>query len=293
MVKTLFVLADLCILTAISYMGVNAFYKTALGDIFAALPDKTMFAAPAENPEDRRPSFAHYQSVTSRNLFKAVVEDPEKRNRIDLKDLEQTDLELTLRGTVITDDGPSYAVIQHKNQKGQQLYMEGDSIDGAAIKVILKEQVILAVGPDDEILEMEKASSSGPRTRKTSEDIPHEHPLPFEPVPGNNQEIVIHRNQIHDTVQNVHELMTQAQINPHFKEGEAGTAGLMMSAIKSDSLFGKMGLRDRDILLGIDGKPIKSFDDALDLYHRLKNSDRLNLQVERSGQTVELQYAIE
>jgi len=58
--------------------------------------------------------------------------------------------------------------------------------------------------------------------------------------------------------------MKQVRIRPHFKNGQSD--GLTLSGIRSDSIFGEMGFRNGDIIVGVDGKDIESVDDALSLY---------------------------
>lgn len=292
MPKPFFILIDLFLLALMAYLGVNYFYTANTGTLFAA----TSFRAPMEtapaDSADSNSSLNHYRAIIDRNLFNTVTGDHQRAYHIDIDDLDQTGLELRLWGTVTSPDGPAYAVIQHKGDQKQDLYQEGDTIGGGVIKMILQEKVVLRVGSNDEILGMEKR----PQVKKMTRQPPSYHPVEntrhiTEAATG--QEIIITRNQIEKTVKNVHELMTQAQITPHFKGGTIGAAGLYISAIKSDSIFKKMGLRDQDVIMGIDGSAIKSLDDALDLYQNLKNSDRMRLQVERRGQVVELNYAIE
>ncbi|MFO8083450.1 MAG: type II secretion system protein GspC [Desulfobacterales bacterium] len=292
MFKSLFVLMDLCLLTMMAYLGVSIFYKSAAWNLVGTVSYKAPITAALNQPAASDPSFTHYLTIIKRNLFKTVTGDHKKAEQINIEQLNQTALELKLWGTVTSDKGPAFAVIQRNDLKSQELYKEGDAIAGAVIKMILKEQVVLRVGINDEILEMEKRPSGGKTTGKTPNYAPTDENR-LDTGSSADQEIVISRNQIDDTVKNVHELMTQAQINPHFKEGHTGAAGLVVSAIKPDSIFRKMGLRDQDVIVGIEGKIIESLDDALGLYEHLKNSDQLNLQVERRGRMVEIHYAIE
>ncbi len=292
MLKPLFILMDLFLLALMAYLGVSYFYTATTGNLFAAVSFKPPIETEPHDSEASNSSFSHYRGIIDRNLFNTVTRDHKKAYQIDIDGLDQTGLELRLWGTVTSNDGEAYAVIQHKGEKKQDLYQEGDAIGGGVIKMILQEKVVLRVGSKDEILEMEKR----PQVKKMTRQTPYHHPMAtaqHATNAGSQQEIVITRNQIDETVKNVHELMTQAQITPHFKGGTIGASGLYISAIKSDSIFGKMGLRDQDIIMGIDGKTIRSLDDALDLYQNLKNSDRMRLQVERRGQVVELNYAIE
>ena len=70
--------------------------------------------------------------------------------------IKETNLKLTLWGTVTGQDKRSYAVIEDSKAREQNLYRTGDSIQNAVVKLILREKVVLRVGDRDEILAMEE-----------------------------------------------------------------------------------------------------------------------------------------
>lgn len=275
-----------------AYLGVSTFYKAATLNFFSSGTFNRPLIMHPDYPEHSTTSIDQYKEIIDRNLFKTITRNNQKAEQINIEGLNQTGLDLMLWGTVTSENGPAYAVIQHKDQKTQGLFKEGENIAGAVIKMILKEKVVLRVGSKDEILEMEKrfATDKLPGRKTEFRPVDPDHHI-IDTFP--KQEIVISRKQIDETIKNVQELMTQAQIHPLFKTDKEGSTGLSISDIRPDSIFRKMGLRDQDIITGIEGKIIESMDDAVDLYQHLKNSDRLNLQVKRRGQTVELDYAIE
>jgi general secretion pathway protein C len=78
------------------------------------------------------------------------------------------------------------------------------------------------------------------------------------------------------------------RIRPHFTDGEAD--GLTVSNLKSGSLFARLGLMDGDIVQGINGRAIRSPDDVLDVYERLKSGSRVALQVLRNGEEKIINY---
>ena len=103
---------------------------------------------------------SYYQTIIKRNLFntkKAVVTKPEK---INIESFKKTDLKLKLWGTVTGDSDRSYAVIEETTKRKQKLYKEGDVIQNAIVKVILRGMVVLRVNDKDEIIEIEKVQRS-------------------------------------------------------------------------------------------------------------------------------------
>jgi general secretion pathway protein C len=64
----------------------------------------------------------------------------------------------------------------------------------------------------------------------------------------------------------------------------------MLSQVRPNSFFSKMGLRNGDIIQGVDGEPITSPDDIMDLYEELKEGSSVSLQIGRRGQNKTLTY---
>ena len=278
-----------------AYLDLDAFYLVTVHQLQSAPAPESFRKAHPESPEIEKPYFYEYEPVIKRNLFKTGSAKPEDSKNIDIGSLDKTRLNLKLYGTVICDMEPGFAVIENADLKIQDLYKEGDQVSGATLKLILRDKVILSVGGNDEILEMEDEGVVRKKViRRTARKRIPERAFRT-PVPGmSNQKIVVKRTDIDEAVENISELMTQAAVSPHPGGGVSGDPeGLSLSNIKNGSIFTKMGLRNGDVILRVNGKQIRTLDDALALYENLRTSKRVELQVSRRGRTRELQYVIE
>ncbi len=286
--KYYFTLSNLVLITLGIYFGVNGFYKTIAAKL-EGIPVATA-VSPQFTPQDRTVSrpLSYYKSITDRNLFgtKGQPEKKQEKTDIDTTTLQETNLKLTLWGTVAEKDGSiGYAVIEDKKERKQGLYREGMTIQNATIKRILRKEVVLSVNGIDERLIMEdwktgKGSARSSRSSKRNS--------------GSSQrdsKVSLKRSQIDDALDNVNELMKQVKIRPHFKDGKPD--GLMLSNIKSKSIFRKMGLRNGDVVMGIDGQDIETVDDALKFYENLKSSENVILQIKRRGKMKNIDYNIQ
>jgi general secretion pathway protein C len=92
---------------------------------------------------------------------------------------------------------------------------------------------------------------------------------------------VVGRSDLQESLNNLHELLSQARIRPHFKDGRA--RGLAVTNIRPGSFFEKLGLRNGDIVQGIDGRDINSPDDVLEVYSKLRSGSHVTLQITRNG----------
>jgi len=287
-------LFNLVALSVIVYTGVDIFYRTVrlqLREIHSQ--EIVLRQSPGEESRETR-AWSDYSVITDRNLFGSVggaqTSPKEEKTREDIEALEPTSLQVALLGTVTGNQGDTYAVIEERNRK-QGLYREGDSVQNATVKRILRSKVILRVGDKDEILTMEDTTSSpGAPPSKPAPRRPRPRALETAPEeePGEETDIVVERSDLQGALKNINRLMTQARVEPYFKGGKA--EGFRVSRIQSGSLFSRLGMKNGDVIKAINGKPIKSPDDAVAFYKTLKSGSQLKLDIQRQGRTEVLNF---
>ena len=86
------------------------------------------------------------------------------------------------------------------------------------------------------------------------------------------------------------QLFTQIRAVPHFEGGQS--TGFRLFAIRQNSLFDNIGLRNGDIIQSINGTQINDPSRALALLQDLRSAQQLNVQVLRNKENVSLQYTI-
>jgi general secretion pathway protein C len=290
MTKTAFTLLNLLFIGAIVYSGVNAFYLFTSANI-DAVESQTVDTDTLDVPEtDRRYPLSHYSGITDRNLFNTQAETDSTPAALNVETLEQTSLNLKLWGTVTGSEQEAFAVIEEAGNRKQNLFRIGDTIQDATVKMILREKVVLSVKGKDEILEIEKAvgraggasplMSRGPSPADGGAARPR----------VRTQRITLRRSMIDNAIQDVNQLLTQVNVRPHFHQGQPD--GLMLSRIKPNSLFMRMGLRNGDVISGVNGRNIQSVDDALGFYESLRSADKVMVQLKRGGRERTIEYNI-
>jgi general secretion pathway protein C len=155
--------------------------------------------------------------------------------------------------------------------------------------MILREKIILNVEGKDEVLEIEKAAHAGATPARTIAG----RRLPGQGAgqpPVRTQKIALRRSQIDNAVQDVAQLMNQVNIRPHFTQGQPD--GMMFSRIRPNSIFMRMGLRNGDIITGVNGRSIATVDDALSFYEGLKSADNVTVDIKRGGRPRKIEYTI-
>lgn len=300
MIKNLFSLINIILATLIVFFCVELFYQIVSAKLIKAfLLSNAVINEPvlnSHNNKDPRQKiknkrFSAYQSITNRDLFKTKehADKPDDQlGEAELEKLKQTSMKLKLFGTVTGVKDNAYAVIEDTQKRKQGLYRKGDTIQKAQIKMILRKKVVLSVNGKDEILLMDEDKNK----KRKSSPFPEKQELS---EPGGrfdyDESVSIDRERINESLKNINQLMSQVKVRPHFKDGKPN--GLLLSHVRQNSIFKEMGLKNGDIVKGVNGNEIQSVDDALKFYESLKSSSSVEVQIERQGEGLTIGYQIE
>lgn len=228
--------------------------------------------------ERGKPALDYFSAVVDRNLFSSGEEVTQEIREEEIESLEPTSLKIALLGTVVgSEQEDSLAIIEEKDKRKQDRYKVGDSIQSAVVKRILRGKVILSVQGRDKILTIEEEAAS----RRKSEVVKPE------PI-REGERITVKRSDVEKSLKNVHQLLSQARVRPHFSEGKPD--GLAITHIRRGSIFEKLGLKNGDVIKGLDGKQIKSPDDVLQMYEKLTVGSEVAIEVERGGEEQVINY---
>ncbi len=272
------------------YFGVKTFYTISTAKIQPAAVMKTPIGRTAFEGDNEQPPLSSYNAIARRNLFnvQADVEIPTKAINVD--ELKETDLKLKLWGTVTGLGRQAYAVIEDTKTRQQNLYRTGDTIQNATVKLILRQKVVLNVDDRDEVLGMEEIGAASERRESRAVASRNSAP-PKLPVSSYPRQLTLESDQIETALENLDQLMDQAQIRPHIEEGRP--SGISITGIKPNTVFRKMRLRNGDIITGVNGTPIETVEDAMKVFGDLRTASELQVEIKRRGQKRVLNYKIE
>jgi general secretion pathway protein C len=268
-------IAQLLLITALVFLGVKAFYGAITSEFDRTFIPTDQGVQKTEQKTEAVHPFSDYQTIANRNLFNTEEFGNKTTKTASIESLKRTQLKLKLWGTVTEDTGGSYAVIEDTKEKKQDLYQIGDKVQQATITNILREKVIFRVGDRDEILEMEDTYSNVKRI-----------PAPATQKITKTNDITMNRDEVDEAVKDITTLMKQVKIRSH-------PDGLSLSGIAKKSIFSKMGLKNGDVIVGVDGRDIQTVDDALGLYDSLRDSSNVSVEIKRRGRFERVEYTIE
>ncbi len=273
---------NLFALSILIYISVDIFYRTICFRL-TEISSVEMAEVITQNIADYVPQpLNSFDVIVDRNIFGSSDEASSDVETMDMEAkeieaLEPTSLKISLLGTVTGSEENACAVIEETGRKTQGLYRVGDSVQNAVVKKILWGKVVLRVGDRDEILSMDEAETKKGGGARSSSQTAHK-----------GDTITVARSDIQDSLKNINKLLTQARIRPHLKDGKSD--GFVLSYIKPNSFFTKLGLKRGDIIKKINGKQINTPEDAFSFYQALESGAPLSMEISRGGKPKTINY---
>jgi general secretion pathway protein C len=282
MTKRYHTIFNLLVVSIVIYTGVGVFYRIVAARL-RQVDTKTYVVQhiPDYKGQQKQP-WDDYRLIIDRNIFGSVERTSEEVKTEEIEALEPTSLKIALLGTVAGSPHNAVAVIEETDKRKQGMFKVGDSIQNAVIKMILRGKVILRVDNRDEILTMEEEEA------KRAGKVPLASVPPASTPRRSGTTITVSRSDVQQSLRDINKLMSQARIRPHLKDGKPD--GLALSNIHRGSIFAKLGLQNGDIVQGMNDSSIKSPDDIMALYEKLKSGSQVELQIDRRGRRQTLNY---
>ena len=316
-IVVLFTLASTAFFLAQGTTGLlgAAFLQVGQGEFVAA-------AGPAVARASASGSRKDDSNILTRNIFDAeqgsilteeieVVEGEDGEVEVQAIDINDIDSLPTCSGSVrlvasvLNPRLPewSFAAIVGATGKAM-LYRPGQSVDGNQVVAIRSESVVMQQSTNPCRLTMfGEEPTAAPRPQiaaAPTEDMPEpptrEGELSAAEMESgitkvSDTEFRVARSLLDKVLQNQAELMRTARVIPHEENGRV--VGVKLYGIRRNSLLGRLGVQNGDMLRTINGYDMSSPDSALEAYARLQSANQLTLSVVRRGQPTTVNYNIE
>jgi len=253
--------------------------------------------------KERLLSFNAYNIILDRNIFnsKRLTEDTPLPVPQILKSLKEegSPIPIKLIGTVAGTPSYAYAIIEDPSQKGEKIFRVDDTIaPGIKLAEINRNMIVITrdgvreeirLATEEWYLKMARQikqsavglfSPEGAPGSSASPERNNSGSVGFAQVDANNKDGSIQLSK------GMSRLLTQAQLVQQISGGESD--GFMIHSIEPDSLYANIGLKDGDIIAGINGLDLKEPRDASDIYQTLKNEDFFIVDFSRNGNKMTL-----
>ena len=211
-----------------------------------------------------------------------------------------TSLRVKLLGTLVSEGFPQWsaASIQDVVTLKANTYMIDDRVQGALVVDIERLRVIVINNNRKEFIDATPGDASGvpppPAPVISAKGIDTGPPPSVALGAGVKQlsdnDYEIPRAEIDKTLANLNDVAMQARIVPAFKDGVA--QGFKLFSIRPDSIYSKIGVQNGDVIKRINGFDLNSPEKALEIYSKLKEAGRIDIEIERNGAAVRKTYNV-
>jgi general secretion pathway protein C len=279
-----FLWINLVLLGLVAYWGA-AVVSTAVAARLSLPPQVRLSQPPPPIAREPRRPASYYANISTRDIFNSTKPEPEKPP----EPPKPTELKLKLWGVAVHTDGSSYCIIEDLTTHKQDLYHVHDKVPGnATVKSVEWDRIVLDRGGQEEILELASADGA-PRPVTAAAQLLRRPTNPRIQEVGEGQ-YNIDRGEVDAAMDNMNQLFTQIRAVPHFEGGKS--TGFRLFAIRQNSIFDNIGLRNGDIIQSINGTELNDPGRALGLLQELRNASQINVTIIRNRETMNLQYNI-
>ena len=100
----------------------------------------------------------------------------------------------------------------------------------------------------------------------------------------------VSRSEVDAALAHLDKMAEQVRIVPAYRDGQP--EGFKVFAIRPDSLFSKLGLTNGDVVRRINGFEMNSPANALEVYARLRDASRIDVEIDRGGSSLRRTYSV-
>lgn len=225
-----------------------------------------------------------YMSICERNIF-----DSQKRTACVVESTEEnpldpnappvlSDLAATLVGTfVFSNPSASIATIIPKSSGESKSYRIGQSIlNEAEIYDIQRNKVFFIRNNRKEYMEVDKLPNVfGSRGAPASSNAAGSG------IKINGDKVTVSKAKVDATLQDLNQVIQQSRMVPNYENGQVN--GFKIFAIRPESIFEQLGLKNGDVIQRINGVTVDSLEKALPMLELLKTESNIAIDVNRGG----------
>jgi general secretion pathway protein C len=292
--KKLLWVKNLVFLVGFSFLSAKIIQAMVLSHIFAYEPPLLERAQPtSELYEQVKSSLDTYAVISGRNVFNSNAgkdnESGTSEEEQISEPIEESELNVVLLGTAVGSPEDTFAVIKDSGTREQELYQVGDMVkEEAQIVKVSRCRVVLKRDGGREVLEcIEPDERHRPVNRRTARRQRASDPG-IKRVSKNRY--LIDEARVESALANVNRLMTQIRVVPNLRGGRG--QGWKVFAIRPNSIFADVGLKNGDVIQRVNGRNISSMKEAYQAFQDLRDARDLNVEILRRGRRQTLNYEI-
>jgi general secretion pathway protein C len=246
--------------------------------VWLLIPDPDAGAPIAVTPAERSAAAAtargagqlDVQAIADAHLFGVASAEAPPPVRESLDDLEETRLNLSLKGTIAAADAAQSIAIIADTRNEEKVYAIDDVVvPGATLHAVYADRVVLNRSGALEVLKLPQdfPTSAQPVRRATPVAT-----RTTETNPSIQEAITANATKLADVI----------RPTPYFVAGQQ--QGYRVYPGRDRRQFAALGLRPGDLIKDIDGQALTDPQQAMEIFQNLGSADQVSVTVERNGQ---------
>ncbi|MCE7868742.1 PDZ domain-containing protein [bacterium CPR1] len=251
----------------------------------SASPSKAPSPAPATTAQPAAAIPGELVSVLDTRPPEPVIEPGDPTDPSAPEAAAASPVNVQLKGTILGAGGVSLAVLSDGGET--RLLSVGEQIGDLTLAEVTQHSATLKRGQETVVLSLLDSGSSGGPSPAAS--APASLNTPVAPAPS--------QVKPPETMAEMQELLNNPatasegfKLTPINRKGES--YGVMLEFRKSSNLMSAIGLRHGDILLNVNGRPLKSGEDMYTAYQEMRNSPTVSFEVDRGGQVLPIKFEV-
>jgi len=261
---------------------INLIYRMYASGVAHKKITATTKSAPKKN------DLMSYSIILKKNPFGKPMElSPLTHGREDSEvNYAESVSDIILVGTAVGPEKMGYAIFESRKDKEQEVFEYGDEVFGLGKLISIYPQTVeIEHGNDTVTIELIDIEASRTQPAKAKRDS---HPSFVRKI--SESDYLLDREQVQEALENPEKILTDARLLPYFRNGEQ--EGFRIFEIRPGGVYDRLGLRNGDILLKINGLDISSPEVAIQAMSALRGMKRINLDIMRGGSRISLNYQI-
>ncbi|MCX7926573.1 MAG: hypothetical protein N2606_00305 [Candidatus Omnitrophica bacterium] len=185
--------------------------------------------------------------------------------------------EIELLGTILGNF--SVAFIFEPSTGKSCLYRLGDTIDGALIINISKGKIVLEKQGHQKEFYLSSARQLADSTPKVYQQ-------------KGADLFIINKYEMIAQLVREKELLSKLKVLPVAEQGSSKLRGFLLENVPAGSIIEQVGIQNGDIIYSVQGQPLTSIQEALNIFNRLPSQSQIEIVLVRGNDPITLRYEI-
>ncbi len=260
------------------------------------LPTQAPPSKPGRSVADSTPGRGAYQVIITRNIFSGdnIIPDPirskEGPSQVPEAPPVLSSLPLTLVGTLVhSNPEKSLASIDLKGKNQVLTFGVRQDVDNIAVIESIERGKVIFRNSNNGRMEYIELPKDGRLAFESARPTATTGDTEIKQVSQGQYEIK--KADVEKHLGNIQDLLMQARAVPAYRPGTRESYGFRVLEVQPDSVLAKI-VKPMDVITSVNGSPVRSQLQALNLFNALRNTQRVCITVERDGRNVENCYTI-